>query len=324
MKHQRIWLVAVFSSAFLVPAEYVKMRDASGDGGTGGGPGGGTINGLHPASYHQVKLDLDAVMRFPSSKVTAAMFKAVFDGAEEAGEAAGHAHQGGRLWADVVGCALRAGEPFTVGSFKGEGLMTPDATVGAPWKPVLTPWPGDIGDVRASVERREDIHTCLAARMNASATPVPIYLSGAHVAPRPWKGLDTPNLYPYAEAVWLATVKTGGVEIHVWPLQDLDRSCASDSTKLEAVLQKRICAGSDACDLTVHPRSDLADSCMETSDGIWWCQPRSGVALKPAIATRLGNCGWQKRYRLKSGADVCKPPWSTPPDLRQCDDPSIP
>jgi hypothetical protein len=327
MRYYRFGFVALATASVLAaaacagtPGTAVKLANTGGTGASGG-------NGLLPEVYFGTFEETDRFMQTVPRQIAPAQYQRLRDRAERIGEANGNHHgQGDRLLQDIIGCALKPTESLPVDrSIHGEGLMTPDADAGAPWQPLRTHWPGDIfDDAGARVSRREDIHTCLMARLNPTAIKVPIFLSGPHATPG---GDPRREGFPYREAVWLVTIEAPGpagvpaVHLDVWPLQQL-ASC-TDQGKTDTLLGTRICGtlfGAPQCGLTPHRHADLEKHCKKVNveDGIWsCCDPRGPCTdsdRRPAVETHLGPCGWTKLY------PACSLPSAT--DLSQCGDPS--
>jgi len=207
------------------------------------------------------------------------------------------------LVSDAIGCALPRG--VTWDGFQGQGILT-------------TGWPGAAAD---ALSRKEAIHTCLIARMNAFGDDVPIFLSGPSVTQRPSLGRDDSAQYPYHEAVWLASIDSpqAKVQIHVWPFKDtLQVHCVNKCTSPSfdpTPIARRVCGNvqPDICGLFVHGPPGATDpsgaECRSdaTTEGAWKCRINSTASFKPAIQTRLGPCGWRVIY-----GDTCTEPAHKP------------
>jgi hypothetical protein len=271
--------------------------------GAAGTHGGGGPNGLTPETYHSHRHDLDHWMLGNIDQNTSWI----------PGVINGGAVQGLRLIHDTVGCALRPGSAwrFDGKTFLGEGLMTPSPGTPAPWEPVTVFWPGDAPTLAEKLARRQDVLTCLVTRLNRFGIPVPIFLSGPRVTPKEYPpSMNDAALYPYAEALWLASrgVDTA-VAFEVWPLDLLAHSCALDPTALQNILNLRVCGKIEGgCGLKVHTVAERHAQCTERAEGIWECNSM------PVIATRLGKCGWKKVLWEESGlVPQCTPPWGKGP-----------
>jgi hypothetical protein len=259
------------------------------------GAGGGTVNGLTPTMYQPHKDDVSTWMGGKLATLPPPL-ATVYGSA-----------QGTKLVQDTLDCALPMGTTWmdpNMNLLTSGGLMT-----GAGW-PSTMPF-------EAMEAQIDDVQTCLITRLNFFGDDVRIFLSGPDVRQQPTTDapLNDPNNYPYAEAVWVASFDDTGDHLDVWPLGDLESSCAIAPGLLEAQIKRRVCGDSDggACGVTVQT-TPLAASCSGT-DGEWTCTASSGRTL-PAIATRLGPCAWQKIYLEGGpGRHGCSPSCRPPPNF---------
>ena len=200
------------------------------------GPSGSmTTNGLHPDAYHRDKVALTLLM---NNRLMGAMpgklakgFDAILDGGTGGME---------KLVEYTLDCALQA-RTFASSSREfsnNHGLLT-----------TTRAWPDD----GLKVSMQEDLHTCLATRLNPSLQEVPIWLAGEHVAQRTDAGE-----YSVEEAYWAAKVRGTapevGIDIHVWPSPTLDRACSqSGAGGTVRALSRRVCGtAGGTCGLTPH------------------------------------------------------------------------
>jgi hypothetical protein len=267
-------------------------------------PTGGSIghNGLTPDVYHAHKDELQALMKVqltPAAGHLNADFATVLGASKT-------------LVDYSVSCAVAKG---TVTAF-GLTSYSADTAYTGPGNLIksTTGWPG----TSLAKDQREDLHTCLATRLNPSGAEVSIWLGGLAV---PDDSADH-TAFVVDEALWAAAERTGDspstpdlLTIDVWPSDALRTSCANN---LIAALGKRVCgtyAGTAKCGLTM--REDRSD-CREAS-GIWSC-PRSpagsgsgsGSGIIPVIQTRLRCADWCTFY------PGCAAPKSLCPTLPAC------
>jgi hypothetical protein len=159
--------------------------------------------------------------------------------------------------------------------YSGEGLL--DSTAG---------WTSPLG-TGLSLDGRQDLFACIAARMNPYEDPVQILLIGDHV---PNDQADQ-SAFTFDEALWI--VKMVGTalpqpEVHVWPLGDMKGDCRP---LLDERFQSRYCGlGLKDCGLTVR----YDDNACTESLGFYTCdgQPAIKTKLKPVDVSKLhGGCG---------------------------------
>lgn len=141
---------------------------------------------------------------------------------------------------------------------------------------------------------QEDVYTCLATRLNPSATVVDIWLGGHqvtenHAAPPP---ID--------EALWATTILAPGssestpprIQIDVWPSQTLIDSCP----KLSDAVQTRVCGKPPpaTCGPAVLMTHTDRSACVQGADRLYTCS--SGAHSPDVIWTRLACASWCTLY----------------------------
>jgi hypothetical protein len=339
MRSYQFWPAVGLASTFLVAALSVEMREASGHGGgTSLQPpaGSGAGNGLLPEVYFGAQREIDDFLKTPQSQITPEQYNRLHARAEDFATVKGKTYrgQGARLLRDIIGCSLPSGDTLgktpPLSTFPSEGVMTPSMADPLPWVYVAIPWPGYTTDAG----RRQDVHTCLSARLNSRAEVVRIRLTGAHASPD--HDAFEAKYFSHDEAVWLASIEPDGVHLNVWPLpHTFGKTCGLDSEALGKALRSRACGTLpySKCSVRVHQYAELAQQCV-TTDGepvgksnFYSCRTHtcpegaSEIAclqdIKPAIVTHLDDCGWNAYYggtecRLADTAELSKCKGSTP------------
>jgi hypothetical protein len=132
----------------------------------------------------------------------------------------------------------------------------------------------------ANQPAREDLHTCIATRLNPSGQQVNIWLEGSHVASKePPASAD-----PILEAHWLTEYTSDGPRIHVWPSDDVAKSCLQFPIK--DVIKKRICgAAPGKCNFDTHSIADCKDD--PTKPNYKACPSPATGSLRSVITTKL-------------------------------------
>lgn len=237
------------------PATAPPLRTLEGPTGTGG------HNGLKPSITHPRIAQLDALMQQPM--LVNGMWNPNFNSFISNPE-------GREVFRYAAECALPLGT--TVENFVGAGLMA----TGEDWM-----------TYGLSLKQRNDIHTCIATRLNPTAIWVPIWIGGPNTTKT--EGSDH---YEYFEALWTVTMSGGAWEAYVWPSDTYENSpaCKDVPKTISAEAQTRVCENdSTLCHLNV--RYDLATACQGTpGGGDWICNGQ------PAIETRLTATGWNEMH----------------------------
>ena len=213
------------------------------------GPTGGELgqNGLPPNVYHGYKLELERRMGEP-----------LISGAGDLNSKF-NVTPDDTFVKDATSCAVDSG--VVKQGYDGKMYDTSGAYVFGGGTSLLrstTSWPAAALAVQPG---REDLHACMATRLNPSAKPVTIWLGGGNTND------DKLDHKPFRieEALW-ATVDNGiqqgsdgkdrlDLEIHVFPFAAIDQSCqAMGSVK---AVTTRVCGTpTGMCGLTVRDLSE--------------------------------------------------------------------
>ncbi|QSQ27129.1 hypothetical protein JY651_20415 [Pyxidicoccus parkwayensis] len=254
-----------------------------------------TKNGLHPSVYHDHKFALTTLMNnrlVGAAPGKLAMgFDAILDGGTGETE---------KLVEYTLDCAIQASS-FAASSKEftnNHGLLTTTRN-----------WPTDMLKLTA----QEDLHTCLATRLNPSQQEVPIWLAGEHVSQRVAAGA-----YSVEEAYWAAKISGASPErditIHVWPSPTLDRTCAQTVVGgTVGALSRRVCGtAGGTCGLMRH--DDWAQ--CSAGDGGFRCSlTPGGEPTQVVIKTQMRCEDWCTVY-----PDCRIPPECADGGLPQCPD----
>lgn len=227
-------------------------------------------NGLPPPYYVPRRYILDGLFQLPLS-VNGALNPdprfGAFIGAPGS--------EGYNVFQHAVGCAL----PTTSGvaRFVGEGFMSGTSS----WLS------GPLNQ-----QQRNDLHTCLFARMNPFGIQVPIWVGGPDTS----QNVGTSN-FPYFEALWSVQIlidpATGGqtTKTDIWPGDAIlaHTNCKTPSA-ISYSFNSRIC-NHDPLLCSLNPRTDMATACTGTpGGGKWLCDG------KPALETRVSQSGWNSLH----------------------------
>lgn len=266
------------------------------------GPGGSTgDNGLDPDAYRTYQKDLkarmsDRLVTSPGGSTLSVEFdKRILNDPMDAGK-----EQARRLVAYTLDCAVSSGLTDFVSSTEGpfpssKGILLTTS---------------DWRDGGLTKEAQEDLHTCLATRLNPNKEIVTIWVGGKNV-----KNKESSAGYAVREAYWAARIRDPQlpIEIDVWPLKPLKASCSERSGVpggVYTLLSKRICgslAGALSCNLNL--RDDEAD-CVGDG-GFFMCHrdPPDGGILGPptqvVIETRMKCSDWCTVYPECSRPPEC-------------------
>lgn len=228
----------------------------------GNGSGVGS-NGLAPEDYHANLQNLLAATQLPL----------LSPGAQFSDELLANgillAPKGPKTLAYAVGCAFDDDFVLNHGNdeYVGEHLLNSTAS----WA---------LSATGLTLDGRQDLFACIAARMNPFEDPVDILLSGAHVPPNG----DDESKFTFDEALWIVKMEPvliGAItvimpHVFVWPLGDMKDDCRP---LLEERFQSRYCGlGLTDCGITVRYDDD---ACTKSLDGAYTCD------LQPALKTRL-------------------------------------
>ena len=212
------------------------------------GPGGHVyMNGLNPVSYQVWRDQLDLLMKdkLPNQGMT---------GLDPLFDAFMATDVGPKILDYAIQCALPANQAY--GIFTGAGIMT-----------TASGWlSGPL-----SQQQRNDVHTCIATRLNPYSVSVPLWGGGPNTVK------DTSSSeYEYSEAVWSVIIDDTGPKFHIWPSEtfQLKGNCGREDTEWD--FNTRLCDNNPSlCSITL--REDFETACV---------RERRAKGTSPAMASR--------------------------------------
>jgi hypothetical protein len=177
--------------------------------------------------------------------------------------------EGREVFTYAVSCALPVGEYVMSSHVDAAGNGVNDIYEGEGVLSTTSKWQYE----GLKEQEKEDVLTCLLARLNPHGVQVNIWVSGPSVAVT---GASPPS-YDFVEAVWLAKIEGDNiVSYHVWPGSNMAAECAFSLT---SDLFTRTCDNpTGGCGVVI--RDDFASACTG-ADGIYKCDGQ------PAIQTML-------------------------------------
>lgn len=240
-------------------------------------PGGGiSTNGLLPSDFHANKALLKTAVASRLTTVDELHVGTTIDNTELLNT------PGGQDTFDyAVQCGFQDGKSFDdtnvpSRSYTGHELLRSTGD-----------WPtSTLLDVSA----QGDIFACVMTHLNPFNVHPHIWLRGRAVRDQP-SPLNDSSLYTFREALWTASIASGALTLHVWPMVDLKDACglnpAGGEIAYESVL-KRVC-GLNIVDCGIEVEHDIDGDCVVSAEGHYTCKGMRAIQtwLNPADVSAL-------------------------------------
>jgi len=262
---------------------------------TSGGGGTHTVNAVVPDVYSCTQKDLETRMNtnlvVPPGNKLVPEFVDIFK----------YGTEGEQLVEYAVGCAIATGVEYDAG---GTTHPYPPAGVATGLLKTTQGWTQPSG-LSTQQSAREDLHTCIASRLNPTGQKVDIWLEGTNVSGKesacdapitlPDGGVIPPNGPCVPEALWLTDITSDRLTIHVWPSDEVLASCTQ--LPLDTVMKRRVCGSAPgACNLESH--KTLSTDCIpDPKDAHFMaCKLPGATSERSAITTRLSCSAFCSLY----------------------------